>query len=380
MSTRSRRGSSCCSALPSGCSSDGSRAPEPVAQRAGLCAFGGLWAATSLSLYGIFVVQESLEGLFASGHPGGLDAVVGHGGWWAMVAAAEPGRGRRRAAPRRRGRRRAGRAPRRTPAARQAEGCFVVRPREVRARPRRPLATAAAPGSGGLARLARRRIARTGGLTTTKGPNMRHTRRRGRFRLHSHPPSSPRCSRPRPRRRTPACCPPRRSRAARRSRSPSRTRRRTRPRRRSCSRCRRASTSASSPTSTAGSASSDDWLRRGRAGGEGHLDVDRRGDVRGGARRVHGPQRPGARTRSRWSRATPTAPSSTGPARPDADEPAPVVQMEESYGGAGAATRRWRSSRSSRPARSRSSSAVSRWHVPGAGSWPRESGGRVRLG
>ena len=106
-------------------------------------AFGGLWAATSLSLYGIFVVQESLEGLFASGHPGGLDAVVGHGGWWAMVAAVVLGAGvaallRAAEAVVELAARLAPRLPHARPEA------FVVRPREVRARPRRPLATAAA--------------------------------------------------------------------------------------------------------------------------------------------------------------------------------------------------------------------------------------------
>ena len=106
-------------------------------------AFGGLWAATSLSLYGIFVAQESLEGLFASGHPGGLDAVVGHGGWWAMVAAVVLGAGVAallRAAEAVVERPRASRRVCRT----LEPKAFVVRPREVRVRPRRPLATAAA--------------------------------------------------------------------------------------------------------------------------------------------------------------------------------------------------------------------------------------------
>jgi hypothetical protein len=106
----------------------------------GFCA---LWAAASVGLYGIFVVQELLEGVFASGHPGGLAAVVGHGGWWAMVAAVALGAGvaallraaeavvelARRLAPR-------------LPARDHAAPAF--RPRALHARPRRPLAAAAA--------------------------------------------------------------------------------------------------------------------------------------------------------------------------------------------------------------------------------------------
>jgi hypothetical protein len=40
-----------------------------------------LWAATTASLVLIYAVQESLEELFASGHPTGLGATFGHGGW-----------------------------------------------------------------------------------------------------------------------------------------------------------------------------------------------------------------------------------------------------------------------------------------------------------
>ena len=32
--------------------------------------------------------QETLEGFLATGHPGGATGVVGHGGWWALPAAA----------------------------------------------------------------------------------------------------------------------------------------------------------------------------------------------------------------------------------------------------------------------------------------------------
>jgi hypothetical protein len=47
-----------------------------------------LWAATAGGLFAIYTVQESLETFFASGHPTGVAGVVGHGGWWAVPAAA----------------------------------------------------------------------------------------------------------------------------------------------------------------------------------------------------------------------------------------------------------------------------------------------------
>jgi hypothetical protein len=47
-----------------------------------------LWALTTAALVGIYAVQETLEELSLSGHPGGVAGVVGHGGWWALPAAA----------------------------------------------------------------------------------------------------------------------------------------------------------------------------------------------------------------------------------------------------------------------------------------------------
>jgi hypothetical protein len=47
-----------------------------------------LWLVTWAGLVAIYVVQESLEGLLASGHPGGIGGVLGHGGWWAVPVAA----------------------------------------------------------------------------------------------------------------------------------------------------------------------------------------------------------------------------------------------------------------------------------------------------
>jgi hypothetical protein len=49
--------------------------------------FATLWLLSSASLVAIYAVQELLEGIFASGHPAGLAAVFGHGGWWAFAAA-----------------------------------------------------------------------------------------------------------------------------------------------------------------------------------------------------------------------------------------------------------------------------------------------------
>jgi hypothetical protein len=47
-----------------------------------------LWALTTVTLVAIYTVQETLEGFVASGHPGGLAGVFGHGGWWAIPVSA----------------------------------------------------------------------------------------------------------------------------------------------------------------------------------------------------------------------------------------------------------------------------------------------------
>ena len=49
--------------------------------------FVGLWLLASASLVATYTVQEALEGFFASGHPGGLAGIFGHGGWWAFALA-----------------------------------------------------------------------------------------------------------------------------------------------------------------------------------------------------------------------------------------------------------------------------------------------------
>jgi hypothetical protein len=47
-----------------------------------------LWAVTTAGLIAIYAVQETLEAFNASGHPGGMGGVLGHGGWYAVPAAA----------------------------------------------------------------------------------------------------------------------------------------------------------------------------------------------------------------------------------------------------------------------------------------------------
>lgn len=47
----------------------------------------GLWLVCSAALVAIYASQEFLEGLFATGHPGGLAGIFGYGGWWSIPAA-----------------------------------------------------------------------------------------------------------------------------------------------------------------------------------------------------------------------------------------------------------------------------------------------------
>jgi hypothetical protein len=47
----------------------------------------GMWLACFACLLAIFACQEFLEGLFASGHPVGLEGIFGYGGWWSIPAA-----------------------------------------------------------------------------------------------------------------------------------------------------------------------------------------------------------------------------------------------------------------------------------------------------
>ena len=47
----------------------------------------GLWALCAVALIAIYVAQEFLEGLFATGHPAGLAGIFAYGGWWSIPAA-----------------------------------------------------------------------------------------------------------------------------------------------------------------------------------------------------------------------------------------------------------------------------------------------------
>jgi len=47
----------------------------------------GLWALCALALIAIYVTQELLEGLLATGHPAGLAGIFAYGGWWSIPAA-----------------------------------------------------------------------------------------------------------------------------------------------------------------------------------------------------------------------------------------------------------------------------------------------------
>ena len=50
-----------------------------------------LWVLCVAGLVAIYICQESLEGLLASGHPTGLSGIFGYGGWWSIPAAAAVG-------------------------------------------------------------------------------------------------------------------------------------------------------------------------------------------------------------------------------------------------------------------------------------------------
>ena len=49
--------------------------------------FAALWLLCAGSLVAIYVCQEFLEGLFATGHPAGLTGIFGYAGWCAVPAA-----------------------------------------------------------------------------------------------------------------------------------------------------------------------------------------------------------------------------------------------------------------------------------------------------
>jgi hypothetical protein len=49
--------------------------------------FGALWLLCAACLVAIYTTQEFLEGLFATGHPGGVVGIFGDGGLWSIPAA-----------------------------------------------------------------------------------------------------------------------------------------------------------------------------------------------------------------------------------------------------------------------------------------------------
>jgi hypothetical protein len=49
--------------------------------------FAPIWAGASASLFTVYFVQESIEGLVFGGHPDGLAGVLGNGGWIALPLA-----------------------------------------------------------------------------------------------------------------------------------------------------------------------------------------------------------------------------------------------------------------------------------------------------
>jgi hypothetical protein len=49
--------------------------------------FAALWLVCAACLVALYVAQEFLEGLFATGHPGGLIGIFGDAGWWSGPAA-----------------------------------------------------------------------------------------------------------------------------------------------------------------------------------------------------------------------------------------------------------------------------------------------------
>ena len=53
--------------------------------------FAALWLLCSTALVAIYASQEFLEGVFATGHPGGVVGVFGYGGWWSIPAAVAVG-------------------------------------------------------------------------------------------------------------------------------------------------------------------------------------------------------------------------------------------------------------------------------------------------
>jgi hypothetical protein len=90
--------------------------------------FGRVWAAAAAVLFSTYAGQELLEGAVSAAHPGGVAAVLGEGGWWALPLALAIGlvvallmRG--------------------------ADACLALAARRSRTRTRRPIASRRRPAS-----------------------------------------------------------------------------------------------------------------------------------------------------------------------------------------------------------------------------------------
>jgi hypothetical protein len=70
----------------------GALAAVALAGRPGAPARGAGWAFCAAALLVVFGIQETAEGLLSQGHPGGLAALLGHGGWIAAPIAVVVGR------------------------------------------------------------------------------------------------------------------------------------------------------------------------------------------------------------------------------------------------------------------------------------------------
>lgn len=57
----------------------------------GAACLGRVWAAAAAILFSTYAGQELLEGALSAGHPAGVAAVLGGGGWWALPLAAVVG-------------------------------------------------------------------------------------------------------------------------------------------------------------------------------------------------------------------------------------------------------------------------------------------------
>ena len=53
----------------------------------GVGPFGRVWVAAAAVLFCTYAGQELLEGALSAGHPRGVEAVLGGGGWWALPLA-----------------------------------------------------------------------------------------------------------------------------------------------------------------------------------------------------------------------------------------------------------------------------------------------------